>query len=96
MTDTARITYRWFDRNNLGEPLPVVRHGIGWTHDIPEPPANAPTHPELPRNAYPFESVITENRLQWKDLRWFLPLLAISCFAFAGFIDFVSWLRGIL
>ena len=96
MTDTARITYRWFDRNNLGEPLPVVRHGIGWTHDKVQTPANAPSGIQTPAMSYPFETVITESRFQWKDLKWFLPLLAISCFAFAGFIDFVSWLRGIL
>ena len=97
-TDTVRIAYSWADRNGIN-PLPVVRYGSRqWEtgNDEDEALSEACTHLETPAIAYPFESVITENRFQWKDLRWFLPLLAISCLAFAGFMDLVNWLRSVL
>lgn len=53
MTSTAKITLQWFERNKLGEPLDVVHHSIGWTHDIPEPSANAPTHPRIAGKGIP-------------------------------------------
>lgn len=30
MTQTANITFRWADRNHIGEPM---RHDIEWTED---------------------------------------------------------------
>ena len=33
MTTTARITFRWADRNHIGEPQPICRHDITWTVD---------------------------------------------------------------
>ena len=94
-TETMRIAYNWAERNKVQ----VLHYGSRqWEtgNDEDEALSQACTHLETPRIDYPFATIITESMFQWKDLRWFLPLLAISCLAFAGFMDFVNWLRGLL
>ena len=74
MTQTAKITFRWADRNHIGEPLPVMRHNIEWTHDDGKTLAMLSDALQTPR-PYVHADLLTETRLTRSEA---LKLTAIS------------------
>jgi len=91
MTQTAKITFRWADRNGIGEPLPIMRHGIEWTEDDGKTLAMLSDALETPR-PYVHADLITETRLTRSELAKIIGVFMIGCFTLLGFIDVCQWI----
>jgi len=87
MTHTAKITFRWADRNRIGEPLPITRHGLEWTEDDGITLAklsDAVVRPETPAFS------TTDKPATWADAGKFILRLAVASFALKGMVDLLQ------
>lgn len=97
MTSTAKITFRWFDRNNLGEPLPITRHGcteLSFDESDGKLLANASEGLQTLGMPYPHATLLTETALTPKDWLRMAGIFVLAGFTFWGFCDFCQWLGG--
>jgi hypothetical protein len=80
MTSTQKITYRWFERNHLGEPLPLCRYSRELTDDESSLHMLAQASDRITITEAP-EPPMT--KLQFRLRRFFIGLTLIVAFSCA-------------